>query len=113
MVFFDNTILRKALTLFFFALCFSVLSFSQDKAEDQSQFIALYTLGDNWDIEKQPQEQTYFKEHSAFLSKLRKSNRIILGARYSDTGMLVVKAKDLEAAEALLHQDVAIQHKLF
>lgn len=113
MVFFDDINFGKALLLFLFVMCLPVPSFSQDETVDESQFIALYTLGENWDMEKQPQEQMYFKEHSAFLSDLRKTSRIILGARYSATGMLVIKAKDLKAAEELLHQDVAIQHKLF
>ncbi|AWX44298.1 hypothetical protein HME9304_01298 [Flagellimonas maritima] len=85
---------------------------AQDTSAEK-HFVALYTVGESWDVEKQPNEQSYFKEHSAFLSQLRKEKNIVIGARYSDTGMLVLKAKDLETVKELLHQDIAIQHKLF
>ncbi len=98
-------------------LCFTIgvpfVVFSQEHQDIQPHFIALYTLGESWDMEKQPGEQAYFKEHSGFLSNLRKEKQIILGARYSDTGIIILKADDLEAAKAMLHQDIALQKKLF
>lgn len=60
-----------------------------------------------------PNDQPYFKEHSAFLAKLRKENTIVIGARYSDTGMIVFQAMDLESAKNLLLEDVALQKQLF
>lgn len=101
--------MRKLILL----LLFPFLISAQDNAENKSQFVALYTVGNLWDKDVEPQNQPYFKEHSAFLSKLRKEETIILGARFSDTGMIVLKAADLESAKALLHQDVAIQNELF
>ena len=86
---------------------------AQKIEKEKSQFVALYTVGSLWDMEKAPEDQSYFMEHSAFLSKLRKDNTIVMGARYSDTGMIVLEATDLEAAKNLLHEDVALQNELF
>lgn len=103
----------KALLILLIATCIPFLMFSQEDEHVKPHFIALYTLGESWDTEKQPSEQVYFKEHSGFLSKLRKEKQIVLGARYSDTGMLILKADNLEAAKTILHQDIALQKKLF
>ncbi len=103
----------KSLLIFLIVTCIPFLMFSQEDEHAEAHFIALYTVGESWDTEKQPGEQTYFKEHSEFLSKLRKEKKIILGSRYSDTGMLILKADSLEAAKKILHQDIALQKKLF
>ena len=90
-------------------------TFSQDnKALDSSAyFIVLYTVGESWDTTKQFHEQAYFNEHSSYLGTLRKTKKIVIGARYSDTGMIVIKAKDETEANRLITEDIAIQHKLF
>lgn len=85
----------------------------QESEEEKSHFVALYTVGSLWDMDKAPNDQAYFSEHSAFLSKLRKENTIVMGARYSDTGMIVLQATDLEAAKNLLLEDIAVQNQLF
>lgn len=103
----------KVALIFSLILCAPFLIFSQEDESVKPNFIALYTLGESWDMEKQPSEQLYFKEHSGFLSKLRKEKHIVLGARYSDTGMLILKADNLEAAKTILNQDIALQKKLF
>lgn len=110
---FDLNKSRKAIFLWSLVLGLPLLSFSQSEEKADSYFIALYTLGDSWDMDKQPQEQTYFKEHSMFLSQLRKQEKISVGARYSDTGMLIIKGKSEEEVKNMLHEDVAIQNKLF
>ncbi|MCL6267409.1 hypothetical protein [Flagellimonas myxillae] len=94
-------------------LCIPILLFSQETEKATSYFVALYTLGESWDADKQPHEQAYFKEHSSFLSKLRKEKKISVGARYSDTGMLIIKGSGLQEVKNMLYEDVAIQHKLF
>ena len=100
-------------TLILLLLLPFVLYSQEDNVENDSYFIALYTLGETWDTEKPPQEQVYFKEHSAFLQQLRKAEQITVGARYAATGMLILKAKDLATAKDLLHSDVAVQNQLF
>ncbi|MBO0321179.1 hypothetical protein J0X14_02645 [Muricauda sp. CAU 1633] len=86
---------------------------AQESEVKKSHFVALYTVGSLWDMDKAPNDQPYFKEHSAFLSKLRKENAIVMGARYSDTGMIVLQAADLESAKSLLLEDVALKNQLF
>ncbi|WP_394974569.1 hypothetical protein [uncultured Croceitalea sp.] len=95
-------------------LFFPILLIAQESPQKSDQyFIALYTVGENWDVKKSPGEQLYFKEHSSFLSQLRKDKIIVTGARYSDTGMLILKATDFKTIESMLQQDLAIQNKLF
>ena len=77
------------------------------------QFIVLYTLGKNWDASKPAGEQAYFSEHSAHLAKLRKEKKIRIGARYGDTGMIVLRAGTEEEARGWVEADPAIQNKLF
>ncbi|NJN42078.1 MAG: hypothetical protein HC811_07515 [Flammeovirgaceae bacterium] len=96
-------------------ICLATVGFAQDTTYQNATqyYIVLYTLGENWDTSKQPQEQLYFKEHSSHLSELRKSKRIDMGGRYSDTGMILLKAKDETEAQNLITKDIAIQNKLF
>lgn len=94
----------------------SVLTmYSQDalKQDPQKLFIVLYTIGENWDTTKQFSQQLYASEHSAHLSELIKTNKISIGARYSDTGMVILKAKDQTEAQKIIHEDLAIQNKIF
>lgn len=99
--------------MFVLFLLFSLFINAQESEVQKSHFVALYTVGALWDMDKQPNDQPYFKEHSAFLSKLRKENTIVMGARYSDTGMIVLQATDLESAKNLLLKDIALQNQLF
>ncbi|NAY91859.1 hypothetical protein GTQ34_08015 [Muricauda sp. JGD-17] len=94
-------------------LILPLMAQAQKSEVEIPHFVALYTLGASWNMEVEPMEQQFFKEHSAFLAQLRKDSTIVVGARYSDTGMIVFKASDLKAAETLLHEDVAIQNELF
>lgn len=95
-------------------LLLPLFAFSQEEiAPNDSYFVALYTIGNNWDVQKQPHEQHYFEEHSSFLKTLRTNQQIVIGARYSETGMIVLKAQSLDAAVDLLHSDTAVQNKLF
>jgi len=82
-------------------------------AQTDSLFIVTYTTGTAWDVAKQPQEQAWFKEHSANLSKLRKDGIIKAGARYADKGIIVVAAKTLTTAKEIIFADAAVINKLF
>ncbi|MEL6916897.1 MAG: hypothetical protein AAFO99_04115 [Bacteroidota bacterium] len=48
-----------------------------------------------------------------FLSNLRADGTITIGARYGDTGMVVIKASDIEMAKSILMTDKAVENKLF
>ena len=105
----------KTLFLTIALISFSNVLFSQDttSTDDYEYFMVLYTVGENWDTTIQFYEQLYFDEHSTHLSELREANKISIGGRYSDTGMLVLKAKDETEALDLVTKDSAIEHKLF
>jgi hypothetical protein len=82
-------------------------------ARETEYFIVIYTTGSGWNKSKTANEQTYFKEHSEHLSALRKANKIDIGGRYSDIGMLILKAKGEDEAGEMITSDVAIKNKLF
>lgn len=50
-------------------------------------------VGPNWDSSKAPNEQVFFREHSANLKRLRDEGHIVMGARYSDIGLVVFSAR--------------------
>ena len=93
----------------------AMVGFSQDTINKNinKYFVVLYTIGENWDTTKQTHEQLYFKEHSSHLSELRKAKTIIIGGRYSDTGMILLKAKDETDAQETITKDISIHNKIF
>ena len=76
-------------------------------------FIAIFSLGPAWQKDKPAHEQLYFKEHSANLRKWRDDKKIVLGARYSDKGMIVLSAHNEAEARAWLENDPMVVNKLF
>lgn len=105
----------KHLILTVSLLACSAPLYSQDSLNQHQQeyFIVLYTVGEDWDTTKQYQEQLYASEHSAHLNKLRKTNIISMGARYNDTGMIILKANNLSEAQKIINEDPAMQNKMF
>jgi uncharacterized protein YciI len=71
-------------------------------------FAVTYTTGPKWDAAKPPQDQTFFKEHSAHLARLRTENVSVLGGRYGDKGLLLLRARDLAAARAAVDADPSV-----
>lgn len=69
--------------------------------------------GPAWDASKPPQEQVGFKEHSANLRRLRESGSLLLGARYSDKGLIVVAAPSIDAARGMMDADPAMSAGTF
>ena|SRR5687767_10777295 len=89
-------------------------SFAQTNNQDSIKyFVVLYTVGEAWDTTKQFYEQKHFDDHSNFLSKLRKEKLIPMGARYSDTGMIILKAKTEKEAWQIMEGDNSVKNKLF
>jgi uncharacterized protein YciI len=64
--------------------------------------------GASWDEAKPPQAQAQFREHSAHLKRLRDAGSLVMGARYSEVGLLVVTAESEAAARALMEGDPSI-----
>lgn len=64
--------------------------------------------GPNWDEARPPQAQARFREHGDHLRKLREAGSLVMGARYSDVGLLVVTAENEAAARALMADDPSL-----
>ncbi len=62
-------------------------------------------VGPNWDQSKAPQEQAFFREHSANLRRMREAGVLVMGARYSDKGLVVVSAAAAAEVSAQMAQD--------
>jgi hypothetical protein len=106
----------KKLVLAAAAYCFMTVpgqAQEESPAGYMAYFIALYTLGPAWDKNKPAHEQEYFSEHSAHLLALRKEKKIRLGARYAETGMIVLRARSEAEAREWLEPDPAVRNKLF
>ena len=110
----------KTILLLVTLLTFSTISNSQsavqsggDSTVSESYFIVLYTTGDKWDSEKEFHEQLYFTEHSKHLGDLRKAKTITLGGRYSDVGLIMIKAKNKAEAKTLITSDISIINGIF
>lgn len=101
-------------TLFAAVIILACISFPQEaEKQNMEHFIVLYTLGESWDTTKQAHEQLYFKEHSSHLFGLRKEKRILIGGRYSGTGMIIIAAESESVAHDLIMKDKAVENKIF
>ncbi len=69
--------------------------------------------GPAWVSSKPPQEQAFFREHSAHLRQLREAGVLVVGARYADKGLLVMAADSAAAARAAMEQDPSIRAGTF
>ena len=81
------------------ALCMPGLPRAQSTEPGQANpvlFAVRFTTGPNWDETRPANEQEHFRDHSANLSQLRKQGRIVLGARYGEVGLVVLKARSIE-----------------
>ena len=78
-----------------------------------SLFAVEITVGPNWDSDKAPNEQAYFQEHSKNLRQLRDAGLIVLGARYSDVGLIIFSAKSADEVHGLMDRDPAMDAGTF
>ncbi|TQV88271.1 YciI family protein [Aliikangiella coralliicola] len=70
-------------------------------------------VGPNWDSSKAPNEQAFFKEHSTNLKKLREAGHIVMGARYSDIGLIIFSANSPEEVKAFMEKDPSMSAGTF
>lgn len=80
---------------------------------DEKLFIVHLSLGKNWDATKPANEQKYFSEHSKNLSDLRSKKVLLIGARYSDKGMMIFKGETKEEIRKMFSSDRMIEEELF
>jgi hypothetical protein len=86
---------------------------AQSSVPVDSLYAVTYATGPAWDAAKQPNDQVYFKEHSANLAAWRSKGIIKLGARYANKGMIVIAAQSLQAAKHLVFTEVSVANQLF
>ncbi len=86
---------------------------AQGSAVEGELFAVEFRTGPGWDPSKPPAEQAHFRDHSANLARLRKEGRILIGARYSDKGFIVMSGTTAEEVRALLAVDPAVQRRVF
>lgn len=72
---------------------------------EQALFAVEIRTGPRWDSAKPPQEQAYFREHSANLRRLREAGALIMGARYSDKGLVVLSAFSAADVKVMMEAD--------
>jgi uncharacterized protein YciI len=82
-------------------------------AEQGRDFLVVFSLGPQWVAGKPPGEQPSFREHGQNLKRLREAGRIVLGARYADKGMIVLRAESEAAARAELEADPGVRSGIF
>lgn len=76
-------------------------------------FAVEITVGAKWDSSKPAHEQQFFREHSSNLKRLRDSGALIVGARHSDKGLVVLTAQDEEQARAMMDEDPSMKAQVF
>ncbi|HRD96978.1 MAG TPA: hypothetical protein PLA97_11340 [Rubrivivax sp.] len=76
-------------------------------------FAVEITVGAKWDSSKPAHEQSFFREHSSNLKRLRDAGALIVGARYADKGLVVLAAQDEEQARAMMDEDPSIKAQVF
>lgn len=81
---------------------------AQAPAPPAPLYAAIFKTGAKWDTAKAPNEQPFFREHSANLAKLRAAGTIVIGARYADVGLVVVTAATEADARKLFDGDPSV-----
>jgi uncharacterized protein YciI len=76
-------------------------------------FAIVFRTGPAWDKARPPAQQSFMKEHSQNLAALRKAEKIALGGRFGELGLVVVRAADLAEARAMLDGDPAVAAGVF
>ena len=82
-------------------------------SQPERLFAVRFQPGTGWDPSRTPGEQTGFAAHSANLQRLAREGAIVLGGRFGELGLIVVRARDAEAARALFADDPSTAAKVF
>ncbi len=103
--------MKHLLVFLFVVSAFTATSSGQtaDSSKTLPLFAVLYTTGHAWDTTKSPNEQTAMRDHSALMQKLRKEGTTVLGGRYSDKGLLIMRASTESELLSTLSTDPSVQ----
>jgi uncharacterized protein YciI len=71
-------------------------------------FAVTFRTGPAWEAGKPPGEQRHFKDHSANIAKLKTEGRLVVGGRFSDVGLLLVRAATQEEAQSFVDRDPSV-----
>ena len=82
-------------------------------ASPPRMFAVRLTTGPAWDTAKSPGEQAGMREHSANIARMRREGALVLGARFGEVGLLVLRVPDEAAVQAQLAPDPAIAAGVF
>lgn len=82
-------------------------------ADARRLYLVVFSLGPAWDPARPPPEQPRFAEHGRNLKRLRDAGDIVMGARYADKGMIVLRAASEAAARAEIAGDPGVQAGIF
>ena len=69
--------------------------------------------GPAWETSKPPTEQVHFRTHSQNLFRLREQGKIVLGGRYGDVGLILLRAANEAEARALFAADSSLVRGVF
>jgi len=84
-----------------------------EPAPGSGLFAVEFRTGANWNHELPAHEQAGFGEHSANLRRLRDRGNLVVGARYGDTGLVVISADSEAQARAWIEADASVQNGVF
>ena len=76
-------------------------------------FAVTFRTGPAWEAGKPPGEQRHFKDHSANIGKLKSEGRLVVGGRFSDVGLLLVRAASQEEAQSFVDRDPSVAAGIF
>lgn len=76
-------------------------------------YLVIFSLGPAWIAGKPPGEQPAFREHGQNLKRLRDADRITLGARYADKGMIVLRSESEVGARNEIAADPGVRAGIF
>ncbi len=89
------------------------ISETQPVPASANLFAVEFRVGPKWDAAKQAHEQAHFRDHSANLKRLRDNGSLLVGARYSDKGFLVVAGESEASVRALIEVDPSVANQVF
>lgn len=72
-----------------------------------------FTTGPGWQAGQTPGVQVGFGSHSRNLARLRSAGRILVGGRYGEVGLMLVRAGSEGEVRAMLEPDSAVAAGVF